>query len=335
MVPGNRDRLRSEILMTERRVLGRMASLGRTALRGERPLILLYHRIADCPHDPWDLAVSPTNFAQHLDLLRRKRTIVPLSWLAERIEQGRNANHAVAVTFDDGYRDLLTNAKPLLLRHGAPATVFVPGGLVGKVSGFWWDSLTRIFLGTPLLPDRLTVDRAGQTSTWAVSGEAGGRRKVHDAVWAQFKAMTQGERERQLTQLCAWADVPNSVGLADRCMTAAELAEFIHPGLIDPGAHTMTHPSLPLLSPEAQDVEIRDSLGWINRTLGTRPAGLAYPFGDCDAVTRATARTAGARFAFTTASRAIPRGADMFALPRVPVPNLDIKDFARLLARHA
>jgi peptidoglycan/xylan/chitin deacetylase (PgdA/CDA1 family) len=258
-----------------------------------------------------------------------------LSWLAERIEQGRSADHSVAITFDDGYRDLLTSAKPLLLRHGAPATVFVPGGLVGKISGFWWDTLTRIFLGTPSLPDRLTIVRAGQTKSWAVSGGMAGRRELHDAVWAQFKAMTPREREQQLTQLCDWAEVSSSVALADRCMTAADLAEFIQPGLLDPGAHTMTHPSLPLLSPEAQDSEIRDSLAWITRTLGMRPTGLAYPFGDCNAVTRATARTAGARFAFTTASRAIPPGADIFALPRVPVPNLDVRAFGRLLDRHA
>lgn len=321
--------------MSARRVLGRMARLGRTALRGERPLILLYHRIEECPHDPWDLAVSPTNFAQHLDLLRRRRTIVPLSWLVERIEQGRNADHSVAITFDDGYCDLLTNAKPLLLRHGAPATVFVPGGLVGKVSGFWWDTLTRIFLGTPTLPDLLTIDRAGQTSSWAVSGEAEVRRKVHDAVWAQFKAMSQRERGQQLTQLCAWAGVSSAAPLDDRCMTEAELAEFIQPGLLDLGAHTMTHPSLPLLSEDEQDAEIRNSLAWITTTLGIQPIGLAYPFGDYDAVTRDTARTAGVRFAFTTASGAIRPGMDVLALPRVPATNLDAEAFGQWLDCHA
>jgi peptidoglycan/xylan/chitin deacetylase (PgdA/CDA1 family) len=308
-----------------------MARLGRTALRSERPLILMYHRIAECPHDPWDLAVSPTNFGHQLDLLRRKRTIVPLSWLVERIDQGRNANHSVAITFDDGYRDLLTNAKPLLLRHGAPATVFVPGGLVGKVSGFWWDTLTRIFLGTPTLPDRLTIDRAGQTSSWAVSGEAEARRDVHDAVWAQFKAMTQRERSQQLTQLCAWARISIEAPLADRCMTEAELAEFIQPGLLDLGAHTMTHPSLPFLSADEQHEEIRNSLAWITTTLGIQPIGLAYPFGDCDAATRDTARTAGARFAFTTASGPIRRGMDVLALPRVPATNLDAEAFGQSL----
>jgi peptidoglycan/xylan/chitin deacetylase (PgdA/CDA1 family) len=38
---------------------------------------------------------------------------------------------AVLITFDDGYRDNLTNAAPILERHGYPAVLFVPIGYVG------------------------------------------------------------------------------------------------------------------------------------------------------------------------------------------------------------
>ena len=35
---------------------------------------------------------------------------------------------AVLITFDDGYRDILENALPVLRRHGYPAVIFVPIG---------------------------------------------------------------------------------------------------------------------------------------------------------------------------------------------------------------
>jgi peptidoglycan/xylan/chitin deacetylase (PgdA/CDA1 family) len=39
---------------------------------------------------------------------------------------------AVLITFDDGYRDNLENAVPILRRHGYPAVIFVPIGYVGE-----------------------------------------------------------------------------------------------------------------------------------------------------------------------------------------------------------
>jgi hypothetical protein len=38
---------------------------------------------------------------------------------------------SVLVTFDDGYRDNLTNALPLLVRYGIRATFFIATGYVG------------------------------------------------------------------------------------------------------------------------------------------------------------------------------------------------------------
>jgi peptidoglycan/xylan/chitin deacetylase (PgdA/CDA1 family) len=52
---------------------------------------------------------------------------------------------AVAITFDDGYADLLANAKPLLERADVPATAFVVAGGLGRP--FWWDELAAL-LGT-------------------------------------------------------------------------------------------------------------------------------------------------------------------------------------------
>jgi peptidoglycan/xylan/chitin deacetylase (PgdA/CDA1 family) len=40
-------------------------------------------------------------------------------------------NGAVLITFDDGYRDNLANAVPILQRYGYPAVLFVPIGYLG------------------------------------------------------------------------------------------------------------------------------------------------------------------------------------------------------------
>src|SRR5690606_37807585 len=94
--------------------------------------VLLYHRVADAPRDPQQLAVAPERFAAHLEVLAATCTPVALGEAAARLRSPRGLPpRAVAVTFDDGYRDNLHTAKPLLERHGVPATVFVASGYVG------------------------------------------------------------------------------------------------------------------------------------------------------------------------------------------------------------
>lgn len=86
---------------------------------------VVYHAVGVAPPgaDSDDLFVAPATFEEQLELLARHRTVVPLATLLEG--GGAAGAHAVAITFDDGYRSLLTTAAPLLERYGFPATAFV------------------------------------------------------------------------------------------------------------------------------------------------------------------------------------------------------------------
>jgi hypothetical protein len=53
------------------------------------------------------------------------------------------------VTFDDGYRDNLTNALPIAESKGVPITFFVTSGILGNHNGFWWDRLGTLLRGRP------------------------------------------------------------------------------------------------------------------------------------------------------------------------------------------
>ena len=132
------------------------------------PLILMYHRVADLGCDPWNLAITPERFAEQLATLTRQRTIVPLDWLVEKLESGHIPEKAVVITFDDGYVDVLHNAKPVLERFGASATAYLTTGAIGRRREFWWDTLSRILLESPALPASLELRIAGRTRTWNV-----------------------------------------------------------------------------------------------------------------------------------------------------------------------
>jgi len=84
----------------------------------------MYHRVAD--HAEYDqLVVSPDRFAAHMAYLAREHRIVSLGEALTLLEDERSIFPCVAVTFDDGYLDNLTNALPILERYAIPATIFI------------------------------------------------------------------------------------------------------------------------------------------------------------------------------------------------------------------
>ena len=125
-----------------------------------RPVILMYHRVASPRVDPWDLAVQPERFAAQLEVLRATRRPLAMSEFVDRARRGRLPDDAVAITFDDGYADTLTQARPRLARAGIPATLFLATAFVGQRLEYWWDELARGLL----IDDGATPD--GPPDSW-------------------------------------------------------------------------------------------------------------------------------------------------------------------------
>ena len=85
--------------------------------------ILTYHSVGERDHET---NVRPAAFRAQMEWLAAQGTAIPLAHAAQ-CEPG------VAITFDDGYRDNLTQAAPVLIEFGIPATVFVAAGRMGRL----------------------------------------------------------------------------------------------------------------------------------------------------------------------------------------------------------
>ena len=318
--------------MRGRRLLGRSFGLIRRIARVQRPVILMYHRIAAPAHDPWQIAVAPSTFDRQMEMLKQEREVVPLSWLIDRLERGLPAQRTAAITFDDGYVDVLTNGRPVLEKHGCLATMFLCPGLIGDAAAFWWDTVTRIFLETPNLPESLDLPAPGGPRSWAVP--TAGREAVHMEVWATLRTAPGPARREMLDRLVAWAGVSAQTPAADRCMTEAQCAEFLSPGFIDAGAHTLTHPSLPTLSDADKATEIEGSIREASALFGRPVTTFAYPYGDADAATVRVAGGFGLAGACTTQPSSVGRKVDRLRLPRIQAVEEPAESLARRLATH-
>ena len=112
------------------RTIGETAStIGAVESNGDRALrVLMYHKVNDRPENP--ISVPIGLFDEQMAVLAELGyTVVSLDDVLDHVAGIRPlAPGAVLITFDDGYRDILENALPVLRRHGYPAVIFVPIG---------------------------------------------------------------------------------------------------------------------------------------------------------------------------------------------------------------
>lgn len=302
------------------------------------PLILMYHRIARSSFDVWDMSVSPENFEQQLVVLSRTRRPLPLKDFVRKLASGTLPSDAVAVTFDDGYVDNLTAAKPRLSAADVPATIFVTTGYLDRPGEFWWDELPRLVLSGQGLQnfELMAGGKAMQIDlgTSAVAGkpEVGSKQRsaALTAIWEAMRRLNENERQATMAQI---RSILADCGSVDRgrAMTKDEVRAIASDGLVAIGAHTVTHPLLSTLRIESYQDEISCSKSACEALIGTEVAGFAYPYGDFNSGARQAVSAAGFAFACTTRHAPARRDSDVLALPRIHVRNWDGDTFERLI----
>ena len=291
-------------------------------------VILMYHRVADVAHDPFELAVHPDNFSAHVEYLSRLRSGVPLEDVRKPSAAG-----TVAVTFDDGYADNATVAAPMLESAGIPATWFVTTGMLGQ-QRFWWDRLAEALLGEHSLRDSVDIDIAGREYWLDLRGG-------HDRITAmrflhsKLRPLPREQLESTVDRLIAGMGAPASGG-DDLTMTAAQLIELAGRRMQEVGAHTRTHVQLAGQQEDVQRAEIIGSVRELSAILARPVKSFAYPFGVPDAVGRLAPRLAeeaGCSHACTTSGGRVRRRSDPYSLPRLHVRDWSGQEFARQVSR--
>lgn len=130
------------------RAAGRPAAALRVSRRGRlvtrlagRAPVVMYHGVGAVGADPIGLFVNPRRFGQQLRALHLLGLRgVSFGELGDAVVAGRAAG-LVGLTFDDGYRDVLRSAVPVLHRYGFTATFFILSGLLGGANV--WDPPPR------------------------------------------------------------------------------------------------------------------------------------------------------------------------------------------------
>lgn len=318
-------------------------------LAARRPLILLYHRVADLDVDPWNLAVRPADFERHLRLLSALYEIVPLSSLVPQTEPPPRRRQ-LAITFDDGYLDNFEVAWPILRRHGLPATFFISCSAVESGREFWWDALEGALLRPGNLPpdvfiagERIHIDvrartyserdcflhrswKAGQPSPTA-------RHRTFLSLWARLLDMKGAERDCAIEDLCRQVQAEPAARPTRGAMSPDQVRRLSSSPTVEIGAHGVSHRRLSSASPEEQRSEVVDSKRTLEALCSRPVTSFSYPFGGTDdysATTLRIVREGGFHRACANHPSPLGDDCDRLQVPRCAVPPGN----ARLLLRH-
>jgi peptidoglycan/xylan/chitin deacetylase (PgdA/CDA1 family) len=302
--------------------------------RKPAPTILMYHRIAEPPYDPWGLAVSPAYFTDQLRSLTQSRKLVHMDRLVEGLCCGGLTGQEVAITFDDGYVDSLTMGKPILERAAAPATVFITTDRLGAAREFWWDELAHMCLGGTTAIDagfeiagqRLHVSLPARTSAvssgWFWSDPpTDDRERTYLMLSKALQRLDDGTREAAMQTLREHFGEPLARA-ASLPMRREDVGTLMAGGLIRVGGHSQAHLPLTALSADAKRHQIEQCKRELEELTQGSVSGFAYPFGDRDDEAKALTKEAGYSWAVSTHSAVVDaKDCDLFDLPRLQVRN--------------
>lgn len=296
-----------------------------TTGRGQA-IVLAYHHVAEPTTDPFELAVAPAQFEEHLQVLSALGHTITVSELSRGIASGRLPKVSFAVTFDDGYADNLHTAKPILRRYRVPATVFVATGCLGGTP-FWWDELGQLMLNDGGVGEQLVLEVDGASYSWRLN--QGAREEICWEVRELLRGLDPEPRRRALAAASSQLGRPSPPN--SRSLTEEEVVELAKDGLVDVGAHTRTHPVLARITDEAARDEIEGSKAWLQGCLQRTVSSFAYPYGEYSPRDVSIVQAAGFDIAFSTATRPATFGCDPLQVPRLYVGNWDGEELERSL----
>ncbi len=302
-----------------------------------KPMVLMYHRIAEADYDPWCLAVSPAHFDEQLAELGRERDVMSLAEFGTLLAARRLPKRATAITFDDGYACNARVAAPILHAHRHPATFFLTTGAIGSELEFWWDELATLLVETCVPVTALITVGAKQfeidfaaplvpaeiLKAWHWTSQARHVR-LHNYmdIWREMRALSHTAQRVALDSM--WQACSRRPISRDnyRPLTAQAVKTLQGAGLFHIAPHSATHTALSGLPEEAQRLEIVSSLEACATLSDNTIAIFSYPYGDNSPITRRIVHDAGFAMACGTEPRVVTATSDPFAIPRFPVPDL-------------
>ena len=262
--------------------------------------------------------ITPRFLDRTIRALRRwKYDIVSLDEVCRRAVTLAERRRFACLTFDGGYKDLITSAYPVLSQHGVPFTVYVPTAFPDGLGEAWWLALEQVIARERRIS--LVMDRREQRFDIAVPSD---KYQLYALLEGWMRSLTPSDLSSAIRDLCERYSVDLAGLSREASMDWDDLAMLAADPSVTIASATVNYPVLS---------NLKDADALREMTMGRAVAQsafhrdirhFAYPFGDRAAFRRrhvAMADEAG----FASAASAIPGIVEaegrtsLHALPRI------------------
>jgi len=302
----------------------------------KRLLVVTYHGVTQSKNPPSAWTLLPARiFEQQISWLAKYYNPVSLNEvLSAAATDNPLPDHSVLITLDDGFRNNMTVAYPILKRYRIPTVIFLTVDYINSDRFFWVDELLLTILeaGKQQANLRLTNPQANFLFS---------KKQYYEAYHMEVEYLKRkhgNERSALLQQVVSQVGFDRSTYIDDFGMlTWPEVFKMDKEGLIEFGSHTATHRILTNTPEELLEGELAGSKIRLEKKLGHEIRAFCYPNGqfgkDYSPEHRKLLAHYGYKCAFATDYGLYNPGKDHpLSIPRVGVGN-DIsarKSFYRL-----
>ncbi len=223
-----------------------------------------------------NMKVDPDFLYDQLRILTDRYDCIHMKDLPERLAKKADRKFIV-FTFDDGYKDNLTEALPIFRAHNVPFTVFVSANFPEQNAVLWWYELENLVLSNNFI--KLSNGKTYICGTTEEKNSA--FMKIRDEILKLDQTDFIGELNRLFTGYSI--DWYSQCGTL--CMTWDDVNELVQDPLVTIGAHTVHHYNLKRLENTTMILnEISEGISLIKRHIHCDPFCFAYPFGSVNEV---------------------------------------------------
>jgi peptidoglycan/xylan/chitin deacetylase (PgdA/CDA1 family) len=247
-------------------------------------LIFTLHRVLPARQDGFQpnrhLEITPEFLAAVIERVRASGyNFVSMEEAVDRLRLGHGREPYAVLSFDDGYRDNLTVAYPLLKQMDVPFTLFLTSGFLDRTSELWWMALERMIAEQDAL--QFAIGSEVSRIPCATLPE---KQACYAALVQLLTQETDEAGQRAMVRRLCELNGFSLEALADEVMLSWDEARYLaQDPLVSIGAHTHDHYALARLPEADAEADIRRGIGRIEAELGRSPGFMAYPYGSAEA----------------------------------------------------
>jgi peptidoglycan/xylan/chitin deacetylase (PgdA/CDA1 family) len=208
-------------------------------------------------------------------LKRWKYDIVSIDEVCRRAVTLATRRRFVGLTFDGGYKDLITSAYPVLSKHGVPFTVYVPTAFPDGVGEAWWLALEEVITRKDRLS--LVMDRKERHFNIEDTSE---KYELYAYLGSWMRTLAPAELSTAIKDLCTRYSVDLAALSRDASMNWDDLAKLAADPNVTIGNATVNYPVLSNLKDAAALREMTMGRAVAQAAFRRDVRHFAYPFGD-------------------------------------------------------